>query len=227
MAHETESDEARQRSGRTKRERTRHALIAAADRRFRLDGWPGTRMQDVAADAGTSAATAFNHFPTKHSLIGAVFALHVTPEIDRASQQLSEGGSPAEVIADHVHRLASIARENQGLTVPFTGALFEYMVRHNGPPDLADPGDPRNAARFRKVVMDAVAIGQAKGIFRPYPRAEDIGAQAIYILFLRRLTRPQESAGETAEFTLTMLFGALDPDRLVRAGRDGRPFRDA
>jgi AcrR family transcriptional regulator len=67
---------ARARAARTKRTRTRASLLAAADSAFSARSWQATRMEDVAAAAGVSTATAYNHFPTKHSLVGQVFAPH-------------------------------------------------------------------------------------------------------------------------------------------------------
>jgi AcrR family transcriptional regulator len=44
-------------------------------------------VEDIAAEAGVSAATAYNHFPTKHVLIGVVFAPHVATLLVQADQQ--------------------------------------------------------------------------------------------------------------------------------------------
>ncbi|HEY4418069.1 MAG TPA: TetR family transcriptional regulator, partial [Pseudonocardia sp.] len=56
----------RARAAQTKRDRTRRALLDAADTAFASHGWANARMEDIAAAAGVSAATAYNHFPTKH-----------------------------------------------------------------------------------------------------------------------------------------------------------------
>ena len=60
----------RARAARTKRDRTRAALLSAADPAFAARGWARTRVEDIASAAGVSNATAYNHFPTKHVLIG-------------------------------------------------------------------------------------------------------------------------------------------------------------
>jgi AcrR family transcriptional regulator len=80
-------EDARARAARTKRTRTRAAPIAAADAAFSARGWAATRVEDIAAEAGVSAATAYNHFPTKHVLIGVVFAPHVATLLVQADQQ--------------------------------------------------------------------------------------------------------------------------------------------
>ena len=41
---------------------------------FSSQGWLDARMEDIAAGAGVSLATADNHFPSKQALVGHVFA---------------------------------------------------------------------------------------------------------------------------------------------------------
>ena len=62
--------------------RTRDALVAAARRVFAERGYAGTRMQDVAAEAGVSHGTVYTWFASKdellrevaHAIVGEVFA---------------------------------------------------------------------------------------------------------------------------------------------------------
>src|SRR6185312_6960428 len=68
------ASESRARAARTKRDRTRAALLSAADPAFAARGWARTRVEDIASAAGVSSATAYNHFPTKHVLIAQVYA---------------------------------------------------------------------------------------------------------------------------------------------------------
>ncbi|MGH3613833.1 MAG: TetR family transcriptional regulator [Pseudonocardia sp.] len=58
------SSGSRARVAQTGRDRTRRALLGAADTAFGSRGWARTRAEDVAAAAGVSAATAYNHFRT-------------------------------------------------------------------------------------------------------------------------------------------------------------------
>jgi AcrR family transcriptional regulator len=73
-ADSTRSDDPRSRAARTKRNRTRQALLVAAEEIFGSQGWRSARMEDIAARAGVSPATAYNHFPSKQALVGQVFA---------------------------------------------------------------------------------------------------------------------------------------------------------
>lgn len=223
---ETAREDPRVRGARTKLERTRAALLAAAADNFARKGWHGARMEDIAEAGGVSPATAYNHFSTKHSLIGHLLAPLIRPSVERALQQL-ENEDPAilEVLKSHVRELAELMRQNQDLTVPFVSAVQDYTIKVEGPPDPADPNDPRNLVPLPDAVIRAVDMGQARGLFRPYPPARDVGANLTNLLLLRTFTRPKERAEESTEFVLTLLLGALLPQLLIDAGQTGRPFR--
>lgn len=213
------------RAARTKVERTRAALIGAADEVFRERGWLGARVEDIARKAGVSAATAYNHFPAKHSLMGHVYGPLVRPSVDLALSRM-EGGDPvAEVLEEHVRELADITRGDQALTVAFVDAVQDYTIKVGGPPTPGDSSDPRNLAPFPAAVTRGIEIGQADGSLRTFPPARDLGPNITNLLLLRTFTRPNEESADTAEFILTVMFGTLMPQLLVDAGTDGRPFR--
>lgn len=218
-------DNARIRSAQTKLARTREALLAAAAEVFREKGWVGARMEDIAREAGVSAATAYNHFQTKHALIGQVYGPLIRPSLEQARQQLSDGAAPSGVLESHIRELAETMRRHQALTLPFIDAVQDYTVKFGTPPDPDDPNDPRNAAPLPAAITTAISVGQASGLFRTYPPATDLGTYVINLMLLRSVTRRNEGADATAEFILTLMFGVLTPDVLLAAGIDGRPFR--
>lgn len=213
------------RAARTKVERTRAALIAAAEEVFKKRGWLGARVEDIAREAGVSAATAYNHFPTKHSLIGHVYGPLVRESLDRAMSRLGGPDPVVEVLEAHVRELAGITRRNQRLTVAFVDAVQDYTIKVGGPPSRGDNDDPRNLAPFPDAVTRGIEIGQADGSLRAFPSARDLGPNITNLLLLRTITRPNEEAKDTAEFILTVMFGTLLPQLLVEAGVEGRPFR--
>lgn len=221
------ADDPRVRSGRTKRERSRAALLAAAERAFSERGWLGARTEDIAKEAGVSAATMLNHFPSKHSLIGHVYRPIALPAVQKAERALAQGGDVLDMLERHVRDLARISRRHRTLTVAFVGAVQEYTVRAGGPPNPEDPHDPRILAPLPDAVIHLIAAGQEQGILRPYPPAPDIGPQITNLLLLRAMTRPRESASDTAELMLTVLFGTLRPETLVASGAAGRPFANS
>lgn len=128
------SGDARARAGQTKRDRTRRALLDAADTAFGSRGWARTRVEDVAAAAGVSAATAYNHFPTKHNLVGHVYRPLVLPLRTQAERDLSNGRPVVEALADQVRALARTASRHRVLTGAFQAAVQDYATRVNAPP---------------------------------------------------------------------------------------------
>lgn len=217
-------DDPRRRGARTKVERTRSALLTAASTVFSEKGWIAARVEDIAREAGVSAATAYNHFQTKHALIGHAFGPLIGPTIDRAQLRIATGDPMADVLETHIRELARVTRAHQRLTTPFIDAVQDYTIKVGGPPDPADRNDPRTLAPFPVAVTNAIASGQHSGLFRRYPPARDLGPNITNLLLLRTITRPDEDPADTAEFVLTIMFGALTPQLLVDVGVDGRPF---
>jgi len=78
------------------------ALITAADAAFTAHGWAGTRIEDIATAAGVSAATAYNHFPTKHALLGAVYAPHVHTLLAQAEHDIANDRPIVDAVTDQV-----------------------------------------------------------------------------------------------------------------------------
>ena len=207
---------ARERAARTKRERSRGALLEAAAELFAAQGWLPTRLEDVARRAGVSTATTYNHFPTKHALISHVYAPLIAPPLERARVLLADGRDVVEVLEEHVRDLAAVTRENEALTVPFVFAVQDHSARTGRAPDPADTA--------AQMLVELIVRGQAEGSLRPFPPGPDFATQVLNLLLLRVMNRRGESAELTAEIVLTVLFGALRPEVLVEAGREGRPF---
>src|ERR1700712_3789488 len=167
-------DDPRARAARTKRTRTRAALISAADSAFGGRGWAATRMEDIAAEAGGSAATAYNHFPTKHVLIAVVFAPHVTSLLIQADRDIARHRPVLDALTDQIDALARLSYYHRGLTAAFTAAVLEYTIRTERTPNAQDEMDPRTIVPLLDPLMRLIGHGQQSGQLRPDPSAEDI-----------------------------------------------------
>jgi AcrR family transcriptional regulator len=220
------ASESRARAARTKRDRTRAALLGAADPAFAARGWARTRVEDIASAAGVSNATAYNHFPSKHALIGHVYAPLVQTLRTQAYRDVAAGRPVVPALIDHLRALVRIAWRNRGLTAALCAGIADYTVKVGRPPDPRDENDPRVLAPVGDVAIELIERGQRTGELRPYPPAEEIGTTVIDLLLIRAVGRPHEPPEHTAELMLTLLFGALRPELLVDAGPDGRPFRN-
>lgn len=204
-------DGPRARAARTKRARTHAALITAAEAAFSDRGWAATRMEDIAAAAGVSSATAYNHFATKHVLIGHVFAPYVTNLLVLADRDIEQERPVLDALADQIDALARLSCYHRGLTAAFTAAVFEYTIRAEATRDLADDLDPRTIVPLLEPLMRLVQHGQCTGELQPDPSAEDISSAVVNLLLVRSLNRKHEPAHVTARLLRTLLFRTMSP----------------
>jgi AcrR family transcriptional regulator len=214
----------RARAARTKRIRTRAALIAAADSAFSRRGWAATRIEDIADAAGVSPATAYNHFPTKHALLAAVYEPHVRGLIRQAEQDIAARRSVVEALVDQVTALARLSWYHRGLTASFTAAVFDYTIRVGKAPDPDDQSDPRILAPINVALLLLIQHGQVTGELRSYPSAAEISGMIVNMLLVRSINRRDEPPADSAELLLTMLFGALRPELVVARDGDRTPW---
>jgi AcrR family transcriptional regulator len=220
------ASESRARAARTKRDRTRAALLQAADPAFATRGWTGTRLEEIAAAAGVTSATAYNHFPSKHALIGHVYAPLLRGLRAQAARELAQGHPVLPALTDQVRALVRLTSRHRTLTAALASAMADYAVRAGGgPPDPADEHDPRVLAPLGEVLVGLIEHGQRTGELRCWPPAAEITKPVVDLLLLRAIGRPDDPPEDTAELLLTLLFGALRPDVLAATPPDARPFR--
>ena len=219
------ASESRARAARTKRDRTRAALLGAADPAFAARGWARTRVEDIASAAGVSNATAYNHFPSKHALIGHVYAPLVQTLRTQAYRDIAAGRPVVPALIDHVRALVRIAWRNRGLTAALSAGIADYAVKVERPADPHDENDPRVVAPVADVAIELISRGQQSGELRSWPPADEVGTMIINLLLLRAVGRPHDPPELIAELLQTLLLGALRPELLSDAGPDSRPFR--
>jgi AcrR family transcriptional regulator len=219
---EEHSDDPRVRAARTKRRRTRTALISAADAVFTAHGWADSRMEDIAAAAGVTAATAYNHFPTKHALLAAVYAPHVRTLVDQAERDIAEHRPIIDALTDQVHALARLSWRHRRLTAAFAAAALDYTVRVGRAPDPADEADPRALTPLPEALRRLVECGQELGELHPFPPAAEISAVIVNLLLLRSINR-DERPETTAKLLLKILLGTLRPELVCEQPAAARP----
>jgi AcrR family transcriptional regulator len=214
----------RLRAARTKRIRTRAALIAAADSAFSRRGWAATRIEDIADAAGVSPATAYNHFPTKHTLLGAVYEPHVRGLVHEAEKDIADGRPVVDALIDQVNALARLSWYHRGLTASFTAAVLDYTIRAGKAPDPDDEADPRILAPINMPLLLLIRHGQATGELRPHPPASEISGIVVNLLLVRSINREDEPPAVTADLMLTLLFGALRPELVIARDSSAAPW---
>lgn len=78
---------------------TRQAIVEAAIDCFTRGGFANTGMEDVAAAAGTSRQTLYNHFDGKQTLITEVLAYRATAILERLRGEIAYKAPTLELIA--------------------------------------------------------------------------------------------------------------------------------
>ena len=184
--------EAGARAPRADATRNREQLLAAATRVFMSAGTEPS-MRAIAREAGVGIATLYRHFPTRESLVDAVYR-------------------------DQVARLTAGARELLGQLPPAAALrrwmdLFgDWIATKNGMPDtllaLIQSGEIAHAqtrAELLAAITTILDAGRAAGDLRSDITAEDIAASLIGIFTVA--PRPEHEA--TARRLLNLLMDGL------------------
>ena len=173
------TEDPRARAARTKRDRTRRALLDAADSAFGSRGWARTRVEDIAQSAGVSAATAYNHFPTKHALLAQVYAPIISPLLAAGppghrggpagrGSTVRPGQSAVQAVRPQPHADGSLLRRRLGV----------HDQGRRRCPTRDDDADPRTLVPMTEALELLIAHGQRIGELRSYPSAGDMSRTA-------------------------------------------------
>jgi len=189
-----------------KAERTRAAILAAAEQQFARRGFVATRLEDVAAAVDLKRAALFYHFRDKQSLYDAV----VAEAFGALSSRLAEAFSAPESLAMRVER----AVEAWVDTVVARPTLARLILRHAAESDEhGEQGIFPHAGHFMKIGWSLFEEGRAKGEFKPvhddpfHAASAVIGATVFYVAALAPLLPDSK-------------FDALTPDQAAAHKRD-------
>jgi AcrR family transcriptional regulator len=130
-------------------ESTREAIIEASYQLFTEQGYHGTSMRAIAARAGITAGSIYNHFIDKEQIIQAVI-LKYHP-IMRVLPHLSEveGASAEELIRDAAYRLTKEVESAPGVLNLVFVELIDLRGKHF--PELAQAMYPQVQQFLEKV----------------------------------------------------------------------------
>ena len=181
-------------------------------------------MEDIAAGAGVSAATAYNHFPSKQALVSQVFAPLLTPLLNQAERDIADDRPVVDAVEDQVRGLMEISVRHRRLTAAFCAAVQEYAIRVAGAARSDDSLDPRVQAPAAEPIRLLLEHGQRTGQLRPYPPATEVSRLFADLLLISCVDSGRNGPAATTELLLTVMMGSLRPEVLIEAGPDGRPF---
>ena len=138
-------------------ERTRRALLAAADRRFESQGYLGTTLAEIAADAGLTKGAVYANFRSKADLFLAVrqeWSLGGIPDLAAEARALDDLDEWIALIADWVAALGGEGEQRQR-------AYSEFLVEAAATPEAARAFvDPYRSARSMVAEMLAAELSR-------------------------------------------------------------------
>jgi AcrR family transcriptional regulator len=189
-------------------ETTRQVILDASYQLFTEQGYHGTSMRAIAAQAGITAGSIYNHFADKEQIIQAVI-LKYHP-IVRVLPHLSEveGASAEELIRDAAHRLAREVESAPGVLNLVFVELIDLRGKHF--PDLAQALYPQ-VQQFVEKVYQAGGIAQRHDPLTFF--SSFVGMLLGYAFahtFLDRLHDQLDSEHSLDAYVDTFLWGVLN-----------------
>jgi TetR/AcrR family transcriptional regulator of autoinduction and epiphytic fitness len=166
---------------------TRQAIVTVATRCFEESGFSGTAMDDIAAAAGVSRQTLYNHFDSKPTLITEVLAHRAATIVDQLRSEVAFRAPTLELIADTAYRHLELSLEDpigRRLTAPEDSHLISRSLV-----------DERMVAVRRSFWVPLLRAAVDQGFVRGDVDVEDTVTWLFFVLF---------SLGSTgADFGLT------------------------
>jgi AcrR family transcriptional regulator len=206
-------------------EQTRQRILAAARERFLAEGYAGTTIAAIAADAGTAAETVYANFRTKPALLEAV--VRAAARGEEAAEIPDQPGPRAAAAADDPREQLRGFAADVVLRLERVGPLLRVLgAAEAAEPALAELHERIQAARRENLRAVPAALARVGAL----AVAEDEAADTVWALaspdLHDLLTRRRGwSRQRYADWLATTLAAALlrpDPPRRTRPSRAGR-----
>jgi AcrR family transcriptional regulator len=138
-------------------------LLAAALELFVEKGYAGTRLDDVAAQAGVSKGTLYLYFANKEELFKAVVRESIVERISETADQVLRFEGASEELLTHL-----ITRWWEDYGNSTTGGIGKLMMAESGNfPEIARFFLEEVIEPWHAVIAQAIQRGIARGEFRP------------------------------------------------------------
>lgn len=179
--------------------RNRDALLAAARLVFANEGLDAP-LDAIAKEAGVGRATLYRRFPTRDTLIAAIFE----DDFDALEDAGKNAEDPSRALFAILEVAFEMQRENQGFT--------ELFTRRPPADDVRSDIDQR----FNTVISPALEAAQAAGHVRPDITASEVGTVLLMMGVASANFRLYDETGLLRRRTINLLLDALDPPRAPR-----------
>ena len=149
---------------RRRREARPSEIIAAALECFAAHGYAGTRIEDIAREAGVTVGTVYRYFDGKAALFQAVITQSIAPTLTRGEVLARRRGEQADTLLRRlvlgwwrlVHRRAR------------AGIVRMVIAEAANFPELTRVYVREIIARGEDILARALELGVARGEFRPH-----------------------------------------------------------
>lgn len=147
----------------------REAILVAAEKVFAERGFTGTRMSDVAAEAGLATGTLYNYFDNKD----AIFCTLIQERCDWLLQQMKAAGAaalePLLCIEDMVRTCFAFIEEHRAgyaMMMEMGGMADGGTCQQVGGAELV-PYQQAYAALFAEAIASAIDAGRVRDLGTP------------------------------------------------------------
>ncbi len=173
---------------RTDAARNRGSVVAAAARAFAAG--EDASMRAIAREAGVGVATVYRHFPTRESLVDAVYADQVRRLVDGA-HELLDVLAPAAALRRWMDLFADWVATKQGMLPTLLAMIHAGQIAH---------------AQSREELLQAISAildaGRAAGEVRGDVDAEDVAASLAGILTVAGGAAQRRQAGRLMDLLM-------------------------
>jgi AcrR family transcriptional regulator len=198
----------------------RPQILAAAVRVIAERGLEGTRLSDVAAEAGVSVGTIQHYFHTRGRLLMEAFVFETDQAVERwlsAGEDRADGWEQALALIEAV-------LDRRTFRERWTRWLEFWAAGVRDPAIRAELGEMYE--HWRAPFRRAVEAGIASGHFRPHMAVEDVVDRAVAVFDGLALQVLLDAPGMDLDRMRDLLVAGLADDlRLADPSGDGRPQR--
>ncbi len=197
-----------------RRTATRHALLAAAARRFAEDGVDGASVDAIAREAGRTSGALYDHFGSKEGLLFALLEGWVDDVAAVVTAELVNASTVAEQMNALWHSFTSPA-VGEGRWLALELELWTFANRHAGARErLAD----RYRAAWGSIDADHIWASRADG--------SAIGPVLVGMLLGLAMVRRVDPDTITDDMAVAALCSVVGPDAAPATARSNTAPND-
>ena len=159
-------------------EKTRRLLVECATRRFILEGFSDTKLEDIATDAGLTRGAFYWHFKNKQAIFKAIIEENSKEALKLVARYLENDRNPAERIRDFIQYLVGDRHRK------YHQVFVLIRLKQQPPRGLANVEDqiPSVQEIVVPALEDTIKEGKRMGIFGATLDAT-FSAKCIYTFF--------------------------------------------